>query len=339
MINATALICDQHQKFSLQPVRIKPPTADQILIRTHFSGVSIGTEFALIRNKMSWGPYPLCTGYMGTGIVEAVGADIGNFKVGDRVFYRGNSPMELADGAAVSPVSGGHCSSIVIRPNTSHGADHVPAGAGMDVAAMFVMPAVGLYGVDLAQPRMGDKVVVYGVGLVGLGVLAALVHRGCEVIAIDISDRQLDIARQLGADHIIHATRHDAAAEVSRIAPGGADVVFECTGIPACIDIAIPFCKTLGKFVWQGNYGAAPVSMKFLPPHARRLTMIFPCDDGHVPCRRAVVKNMAMGALKWEKTITHRIDHTHAPEMFDRINKGAEKDIVGVVIKWPGVTN
>lgn len=51
----------------------------------------------LIRNKLSWGPYPLCTGYMGTGVVEAVGAEIDNFRVGERVYFCGNNAMTLAE--------------------------------------------------------------------------------------------------------------------------------------------------------------------------------------------------------------------------------------------------
>ena len=333
-MNATALICDEQQRFSLEPVTLKDPAPDQIAIKTHYTGVSIGTEFALIRNKISWGPYPLCTGYMGAGVVEAIGADIANFRVGDAVYFRGNDAMTFADGRKVSCVSGAHCSHAVIRPNTTHGADHVIPGAGMDVAAMFVMPAVGLYGVDMANPRMGQVVVVHGVGLIGLGVVAACVHRGCVVVAVDINQRQLDLAREMGADHLINSATQDARAEVEKIIPGGADVVFEATGIPACIDPAIELCRPHGSFVWQGNYGAAPVSMHFLPPHGKRLRMFFPCDDGWQPCRRAVVKNMAMGALKWDKVITHRIECGEAPAMFSRINAGADKDIVGVVIHW-----
>ncbi len=111
-------------------------------------------------------------------------------------------------------------------------------------------------------------------------------------------------------------------------------MVFESTGIPACIDAAIPLCKTFGKFVWQGNYGAAPVEMHFLPPHGRKLQMFFPCDDGLEPCRRAVLKNMGSGALKWEKTITHRVESEDAPEFFDSINKSVVRDLVCAVVHW-----
>jgi len=333
-VKAKALICSDKQNFTLEDVILKDPGPDQVAIKTHYSGVSIGTEFALIRNKISWGPYPLCTGYMGTGVIEAAGAAITDFKAGDKVYFRGNDSIELANGARVSSVSGTHCSRIVCKPHTDHGVAHMIQGASMEAASMFVMPAVGLFGVDMANPRMGQTVVVHGTGLIGLGVVAACAHRGCVVIAVDISEKQLSIANKMGADHLVNGASGNIEAEVRKIAPDGADVAFECTGIPKCLDPAIALCRHLGTFVWQGNYGAAPVSMQFLPAHGRKLRMLFPCDDGLQPCRRAVVKNMASGALKWEDCITHRIGFAESPEMFERINKGKEKDIIGVVIKW-----
>jgi threonine dehydrogenase-like Zn-dependent dehydrogenase len=270
---------------------------------------------------------------MGTGVVTAVGSQVHGMAVGDAVYFRGNSAMARTDGSPVSCVSGAHCSAAVLRPHTAHGAAPMVPGAAMDVACMFVMPAVGLYGVDMANPRLGDRVVVYGVGLIGLGVVAACSHRGCEVIAVDLSAKRLAMARSFGADVLIDGARQGVEEEVRRICPEGADVVFECTGLPECLDPAIALCRPHGSFVWQGNYGAAPVSLHFLPPHGRRLRMFFPCDDGLQPCRRAVVKNMAMGALPWEKAITHRVDGAEAPALFARINQG-DPEIVGAVIRW-----
>ncbi len=333
-MKASALICTEEERFSVEDVTLADPGPDQVAIRTLHTGVSIGTEFALIRKKVSWGPFPICTGYMGTGIVEWVGDRVEGLETGDPVYFRGNDAIALADGTAVSCVSGAHCSHIVTRPHTDYGVDRVPPGAAMDVAAMFVMPAVGLNGVDMANPRMGDTVVVHGAGLIGLGVVAACVHRGCFVIAVDVNARQLEIARALGADLAVDGRSADVEKAVKQAVPGGADVVFECTGIPACIDPAISLCRRHGRFVWQGNYGQEPVSMDFLPAHGRRLQMFFPCDDGLRPCRRAVVKNMALGTLKWEQCISHRIGYHEAPAFFRRINEQSAPDIVGVVINW-----
>ncbi len=123
-------------------------------------------------------------------------------------------------------------------------------------------------------------------------------------------------------------------AELKKIAPEGADVVFESTGIPACLDPAIDLCRPHGKFILQGNYGAAPISYHFLPAHGRRLTMFYPCDDGFTPCRRAVLKNMAMWVLPWHHTITHRIEARDAPKLYEAIHKGEGRDVLGAVIRW-----
>ena len=334
-MKATALVCDENQEFTLEPVVLGGPAPHQVAIRTHYTGVSIGTELGYVSAKTPV-PYPLSTGYQGTGVIEAVGADVSGFDVGDQVYFRRNDSMELEDGTRVTCTSGAHCSHVVTDPHTTHGVAKLPPGARMDVACMYVMPAVGLYGVDMANPRMGEVVVVYGAGLIGLGVVAACAHRGCEVVAVDLDETRLAVARKMGADHVIDGSSQDVEAEVRRIAPDGADVVFEATGIPQNVDPAISLCRRHGSFVWQGNYGNAPLSMHFLPPHHRRLRMFFPCDDGWQPCRRAVIKNMAMGALPWEHCITHRIDHTEAPEMFSRLNRGDREGIVGVVIDWTG---
>ncbi|MDD5705700.1 MAG: zinc-binding dehydrogenase [Kiritimatiellae bacterium] len=332
-MNAKALICDNNRRFTLEDVAVPDPGPDRIVVRTSYSGVSIGTEFALIRNKISWGPFPLCTGYMGTGIVEAVGSDVSGFQVGDRVYYRGNQALAFPDGRAISSVCGTHCSRVVTTVGGTHGVALLPAAASMETASAFVMPAVGLYGTDMADPRMGQTVLVHGVGLIGLGVVAACTHRGCRVIAVDVNPRCLDMARELGADHLIDAAKQDVRSETMKLAPEGADVVFEATGLPACLDAAIALCRPCGTFVWQGNYGAAPISLNFLQAHGKRLKMVFPCDDGLQDCRRAVIKNMASGALKWEKTITHRIAFDEAPALFERIEKD-DKSIIGAVIRW-----
>ena len=333
-MQSKALVCDAAQSFTLADVVLPDPGPDRMLVRTQATGVSIGTEFALIRNKLSWGPYPLCTGYQGVGVVEQIGGNVEGFTVGAQVYFRDNKDIQLLSGQRVSPVAGTHCAHAVINPKQTHGVALLPDGVPADVGSLFVMPSVGLYGVDMANPRMGGSVVVYGAGMIGLGVVAACVHRGCATAAVDILDKRLEAARLLGADHLVNAATQDVAAEINAVFPGGADVVFEASGIPALVDKAIALCKPHGTFVWQGNYGADPISMHFLPPHGKRLTMHFPCDDGMAPCRRAVMRNMAMGALRWERVITHRVEPEDAAGLFDRINKNQADDVIGAVIHW-----
>ena len=99
--------------------------------------------------------------------------------------------------------------------------------------------------------------------------------------------------------------------------------------------MAMELCKREGKFIFQGHYGTSPLSYNFVVPHGKRLTTFYPCDDGLALCRRAVIKNMAIGALPWRETITHRIEAKDAPNLYDAINRGNAEDVVGAVICWP----
>ena len=121
--------------------------------------------------------------------------------------------------------------------------------------------------------------------------------------------QQLTIAKTLETDFAFDGRANDIAEEVERITPEGTKVVLECTEIPQCIDPAIALCREHGSLVWQGHYGSEPVSMHFIRPHGRRLRMFFPCDDGWQPWRRAVVKNMAMGAMYYASNSVRRSAH------------------------------
>lgn len=333
-MDAHAIVCDASQRFRLEEVVLPDPGPTDVLIRIEFSGISIGTEFALIRGKISWGPYPLCTGYQAVGTVERVGEDVRGFSVGDVVFLRDNRSIQRANGERVSAVAGTHASHAVVDPSRTHGIDHLPDGVDRAAGSLFVMPAVGLNGVDMSNPRLGDVVVVHGVGLIGLGVVAACRHRGCVVVAVDVEDRRLETAVALGADRAINGSREDVGPALRSIASEGADVVFEATGNPACVDPALALCRTHGKFVYQGHYGTAPLSYTFSTPHGKRLTAFYPCDDGLAPCRRAVLRNMAMGALDWGRVITHRVESSEAAEFFAAILRGNERNVLGAVIHW-----
>lgn len=325
------LVCDAAQQFSLREVPLPEPGPGQVRLRTLWSGVSFGTEFALIHKRLSWGPFPITTGYMATGIVEAVGEGVTELTIGDRAYCRKN--LGLA-GSGISAVSGTHASHIVTDLGGTHGAERLPTGVPADVASLFVLPAVGLHGVDLAQPEVGALVVVIGVGQIGLGVVAACALRGCTVVAVDIDDRRLEVAKALGADYAFDAELVSVPESLHALAPGGADFVFESTGRPEGIGPAIALCRPRGTFVWQGNYGAEAFPFHFLPPHGKQLRMLFPCDDGHAPCRRWVMKGLASGTLAWEKTLTHRIEAVDAPAFFAAVNAGKVPEVVGATIHW-----
>jgi 2-desacetyl-2-hydroxyethyl bacteriochlorophyllide A dehydrogenase len=331
-MQAQALICTAQQQFLLESFEVPAPTGAQVLVRTRYSGVSVGTEFAVIRGKLDWGPFPVCTGYQAVGVVEQVGPAVTRFQPGDKVYYRRNFLPMNWQGQQVNTCAGTHCSLGLMDENAE--VEPLPAGVDEATASMFVMPSVGYNAVNMAGVQMGNVVAVHGVGLIGLGALAAARLRGAITIAIDLDERRLALAKHMGAEHLVNGKEGGLKAQIEAIQPGGADVVFEATGIPACLDPAFAISRLHGKFVFLGNYGNAPISFHFLVPHGKQLTAFFPCNDGLKPCRDAVLRNIASGALPWEKTITHRVSAAEAPALYDAINCNAIPEMMGAVIKW-----
>ncbi len=331
-MDATALICTAEQHFSLETFPVPPITANQIRTRTLYSGVSVGTEFAVIQGKLDWGPFPVCTGYQAVGVVEEVGQQVSRFAVGDTVYYRRNFMAMAHNGAKVNTCAGTHTSVAIIDSDAE--VELLPKGVDPATGSMFVMPSVGYNAVNMAGVGMGDVVVVHGVGLIGLGALVAARLRGAITIAIDLDDKRLALAQEMGAAYTLNSHEGNLTERVNQIKRGGADVVFEATGIPACLDPAFALARLHGKFVFLGNYGNAPISFHFLVPHGKQLTAFFPCNDGLAPCRDAVLRNIGSGAIPWEKTITHRITAAEAPDLYGAINRGAIPEMMGAVIRW-----
>jgi 2-desacetyl-2-hydroxyethyl bacteriochlorophyllide A dehydrogenase len=344
-MRATALVTAADETVSVEPVEFPEPTDGDIVVDTSYSGVSVGTELNLIRGNVDWGPFPICTGYQAVGEVIEVGSDVSGFDEGETVYYRDNvgragserSVRAVESGRTVSAAAGTHASRALIDPDRSHGVARLPAGVEPRVGSLFVMPAVGLNGVDMAGVGYADTVVVQGTGLVGLGVVAAASQRGAKVVAIDPVEERLTVAAELGADHLIDPSGAEVFPAVEEIAPEGADVVFEATGNADLVDTALELCKRHGTFVFQGDYGAVDVSFYFRTPHHNRITAHFPCDDGQEPCRRAIMKNLANGVLPWGETITHEIDAADAPEFYRELNEKRPGEAIGATIDWRGV--
>ena len=331
-MEAKALICNAEQQFSLESFSIPPVGDSQVLVRNLYSGVSVGTEFAVIRHKLDWGPFPICTGYQAVGVVEEVGPAVERFRAGDKVYYRANyMPMYLGD-QKINTCSGTHTSHALMAMDAE--IEKLPAGVDAATGSMFVMPSVGYNAVNMAGVQMGDVVAFHGVGLIGLGALIAARLRGAITIAIDLDEKRLALAKEMGAEYTINSGQEDITARVQEIKPGGADVVFEGTGIPACLDSAFALGRLHGKFVFLGNYGNAPISFRFLVPHTKQLTAFFPCNDGLQPARAAVLRNVASGAIPWGKTISHVVPYQNSPALYADINHNCIPDLIGAVIQW-----
>jgi S-(hydroxymethyl)glutathione dehydrogenase/alcohol dehydrogenase len=100
---------------------------------------------------------------------------------------------------------------------------------------------------NAAQPKPGQSIAVFGTGGIGLCAVAGATIAGCTpVIAIDIRNDKLKLARQMGATHCVHATEVDPVREVDRICPGGVDFAIEASGRPQVMVQALESVRNQG---------------------------------------------------------------------------------------------
>lgn len=118
---------------------------------------------------------------------------------------------------------------------------------------------VGFHAADRGRVSSKDSVAVMGCGIVGLGAVASAVNRGATVIAIDLDDSKLEIAKKIGVSHTINPTQVDLHAALQEITHGdGPDVIIEAVGTGATYRSAVEEIAFLGRVVCIG-YAKAPV--------------------------------------------------------------------------------
>ena len=136
------------------------------------------------------------------------------------------------------------------------------SGVALRDCALIEPMSVGFHAVARAEVTDTDTVVVIGCGMVGLGAVVRAVQRGATVIAVDLAEEKLDLARALGARHGICPMREEIVAAVGELTGGaGADVVIEAVGSPVTYVAAVEAAAFTGRVVCIG-YAKAPVTFQ-----------------------------------------------------------------------------
>jgi L-iditol 2-dehydrogenase len=131
----------------------------------------------------------------------------------------------------------------------------LPDDLSFEKAAMVEPVSIAFHAVNRTPLTLNDSVVVYGAGMIGLLVIQALRLAGCgTIIAVDVDEAKLVLAKNLGADHGINAGAETLAAQVVALTKGrGADRAFECVGIAATVASAFQCVRKGGSVTLVGN--------------------------------------------------------------------------------------
>ena len=180
---------------------------------------------------------PLPLGYCNAGEVIAVGDDVKEFSIGDRVVSNGN-----------------HAEVVCIPENL---VAKVPEGVTYEDAAFTVIGAIGLQGIRLIAPTFGETIVVTGLGLIGLIASQVLMANGCKVIGLDFDNEKIDLAKSWGVD-AYNAANTDVVSIVNGLTNGiGADAVLITASTKSndVISQAAQMSRKRGRIVLVGVIG------------------------------------------------------------------------------------
>lgn len=314
----------------LDKARQQPEKVKMVLEKVQTDGLMTTVE--AVRSKLA---QPLPLGYCNVGVVTDVGKGAEAFKIGDRV--ASNGPH-----ADVVRVGKNLCAKI-------------PDEVSDEEAAFVVAASIGLQGVRLAQPTLGEAFVVTGVGLIGLLTVQLLRAHGCRVLAIDFDDAKLALAKQFGAEVCNPGKGEDPIAAGMAFSRGlGVDgvIITASTKESSPVIQAARMSRKRGRIILVGVTGLELNRADF---YEKELTFQVSCSYG--PGRydplyeeqgqdypagfvrwteqrnfEAVLDMMASGQVDVKPLITHRFEFEEAPKAYDLLT--TDKTALGILLKY-----
>ncbi|RKU20332.1 hypothetical protein C6503_05945 [Candidatus Poribacteria bacterium] len=305
----------------LEEVPMPEINAQQIRVETDTTLISRGSEL-FRRYIMEEAVSPSIMGYSLTGIVDAVGAEVTDYQVGERVMV-------------VAP----HAQYVVAEPNTTDGRI-VPLFDDVSFEAGTFLPLAtsAVAWSDSSGVKAGDTVVVLGQGLVGSLMMQVLRGYNPErVITVDALPLRCELSTRLGADISINADERDPVEEVRRLTDGkGADLVIDCVGGYAGVksfEQAQDMTRQFGIIQLIALYQQAPLPLHSSKIMSKRLVAGILTDEPRSQIAARALEKIQNGEIRASDMITHRFQYTEAKAAFDLL-WNSPGDTLGVLIKW-----
>lgn len=317
----------------LAKARAQPERVREVLDKIKSEGLlaTLETVFARLDE-------PLPLGYCNAGVVIGVGEGVQGFRVGDRV------------------VNNGPHAEIVCVPRNL--CARIPDGVSDEEAAYTVLASIGLQGIRLVEPTLGETIAVTGLGLIGLVTVQLLRANGCRVIGIDPDPARLALAREFGADVVDLSAGADPVETATAYSDGrGVDGVI-ITASAKTNDIvkqAAQMCRKRGRIVLVGVVGLELSRSDF---YKKELSFQVSCSYGpgrYDPAYEDRGQDYPLGYVRWTQqrnfeaildllaakrlsvgALTSReVEHAHATEAYQALTN--EKGLLGILLKYPAV--
>ncbi|MBI1370086.1 MAG: alcohol dehydrogenase catalytic domain-containing protein [Planctomycetes bacterium] len=319
-----AMLLSEYRRLSLTDMPVPVIGEEDVLVRVRACGIC-GSDIHGYDGSTGRRIPPLVMGHEAAGVIEAVGSQVSEFKPGDRVTfdstvycgkcrYCRRGDVNLCDNRRVLGVSCGdyrqHGAFAEFVAVPRHIVYRLPDELSFEKAAMIEAVSVAVHAVNRTPIKLGDTAVVVGSGMIGLLVIQAARLAGCgRIIAIDLDDDRLKLAKQLGADEVVNAKTQTPPVDV-------ADVAFEVVGATATIKTAIAALHKGGALTLVGNV-SPNVELPLQQVVTRELRLSGTCaSSGEYP---ACIDLLARGAIDVSSMITAVAPLEEGPSWFDRL--------------------
>ncbi len=317
----------------LQKARKQPDKVKMVIDKVKTDGLA--TTIDAVKSKLD---QPLPLGYCNVGVVAEVGGGISDFNKGDRVISNGPH-------ADVVRVAKNLCAKI-------------PQNVTNEEASFTVLGSIGLQGMRLAEPTLGECFVVTGVGLIGLMTLQLLIANGCRVLAIDYDQSKLDLAKKFGAEICNPGMGEDPVSVGVAFSRGhGVDGVIITASTPSNdpVSQAAQMSRKRGRIILVGVVGLELSRAEF---YEKELSFQVSCSYG--PGRyessyedkgvdypigfvrwseqrnfEAILDMISSGKLDVTPLISHRYSFDDALDGYATLTN--DKSALGIILQYPDV--
>jgi len=319
----------------IDKARQQPEKVKMVLDKVATDGLI--TTFDAVKSKLA---QPLPLGYSNVGVIQEVSPDVSDFKVGDRVVS-----------------NGAHADVVAVKKNLCA---RIPDEVDDESAVFTVVGSIGLQGVRLAQPSLGESFVVIGTGLIGLLTIQLLRANGCRVLAIDFDKGKLSLAAQFGAEICNPASGGDPlshAASFSRDRGVDGVIITASTQSNDPVKQAAQMCRKRGRIILVGVVGldldrrdfyekeiSFQVSCSYGPG---RYDTSYEEDGNDYPVGyvrwteqrnfEAFLDMLAAGAIDVEPLISSRFDFTNTSEAYEELTSNGSA--LGILLDYDSASS
>ncbi len=334
-----------HGNIEVRDIPEPQPAPNEVKIKVKAAGIC-GTDLHIYKDEFKSRP-PVVLGHEVAGEVVAVGADVSKIEPGLRVttetYYstcgvcmycrRGQDNLCLNRLSIGSGVNGGFTQYVIVPAQNIH---QLPENVDFQAGALTEPLACVVHGVlnaDTVTP--GDVAVIAGPGAIGLLTLQVVKAAGATTIMLgtDVDGRRLELARELGADHIVNVQQESPADLIADLTQEGlgADVVYECSGAGPAAQQLLTLVRRRGRYVQVGLFGH---SISWDLDQVCYKELVVTGSNASVPSAwDKALKLLALGTVRTDVLITDTFAVTDWQAAFDKFDT---KDGVKILLKPVG---